>query len=128
MVSSKVQFIRSVDVSMTYFSPCTLYQVNCKPTSGGGANPIPMFNGRPLGKIPLVETTARIVKVRLVFCRLSTARYQSPFSVGKKSFVRTTIWPGLNGEAKSNCAPGGLGTVPTSASSSASEFKLYNSN
>src|SRR6266536_4567097 len=127
MVSSKVQFTRSVDVSMTYFSPCTLYQANCKPTSGGGAKLIAMFNGRPLGKIPLVETTARIVKVRLVVCRLSTARYQfpfSPFSVGKKSFVRTTIWPGLTGEAKPNCAVAELGKVPKSASRSASEFKL----
>src|SRR5881396_516600 len=129
MVSSKVQFTKSVDVSMTYFSPCTLYQVNCKPTSGGGAKLIAMFNGRPLGKIPLVETTARIVKVRLVFCRLSTARYQFPFSVGKKSFVRTTICPGLAGEAESaNGAVAGPGNVSKSASRSASEFKLYSSN
>src|SRR5881296_417291 len=129
MVSSKVQFTRSSDVSMTYFSPSTLYHVNCKPTSGGGAKPIAMFNGKPLGKMPLVETTARIVKVRLVFCTLSTARYQFPFSVGKKPFVRTTIWPGLAGEAKSaNCAVAGLGNVPKSASNSASEFKLYSSN
>src|SRR5437867_5363624 len=128
MVSSKVQFTRSVDVSMTYFSPCTLYQVNCKPTSGGGAKLIAMFNGRPLGKIPLVETTARIVKVRLVFCRLSTARYQLPFSVGKISFVRTTIWPVLVGEAKSaNCAVA-VGIVPKSASRYPSAFKLYSSN
>src|SRR6266508_752188 len=116
---------------MTYLSPCTLYQVNCKPTSGGGAKLIARFNGRPLGKIPLVETTARMVKVRLVFCRLSTARYQSPFSVGigMKSLVRTTICPGLLGEAESaNGAVPGLGNVPKSASSSASEFKLYSSN
>src|SRR6266568_3454686 len=128
MVSSNVQFTKSSDVSMTYFSPCTLYQVNCKPTSGGCAKLITMFNGRPLGKIPLVETTARMVKVRLVFCRLSTARYQFPFNVRKKSFVRTTIWPGLAGEAISaNCAEDGV-NVPRSASSSASEFKLYSSN
>src|SRR6266699_7057709 len=110
MVYSSVQFTRSSDVSMTYFSPSTLYQVNCKPTSGGGAKPIAMSNGRPLGKMPLVETTARIVKVRLVFCTLSTARYQFPFSVSKKSLVRTTTCPGLGGEAKSaNCAVAGLG-------------------
>src|SRR6267142_5947907 len=129
MVSSKVQFTRSSDVSMTYFSPSTLYQVNCKPMSGGGAKLIATFNGRPLGKIPLVETTPRIVKVRSVFCTLSTARYQLPFSVGKKSFVRTTIWPGLVGEAKSaNGAVAGLGKVPKSPSRSASAFKLYSSN
>src|SRR5437016_9781943 len=128
MVSSKVQFTKSVDVSMTYFSPCTLYQVNCKPTSGGGAKPIEMFSGRPLGKIPLVETTARIVNDSRVFCRLSTARYQFPFSVGigMKSFVRTTIWPGLDGEAESaNGAVAGLGNVSKSASRSETEFKLY---
>src|SRR6266516_2425704 len=130
MVYSSVQLTRSSDVSMTYFSPCTLYQVNCKPTSGGGAKPIEMFIGRPLGKIPLVETTARIVNVSMVFCRLSTARYQFPFSVGigMKSFVRTTIWPGLVGEAKSNCAVAGSGNVSKSASRSASAFKLYSSN
>src|SRR6266853_100561 len=119
MVSSNVQFTRSSDVSMTYFSPSTLYQVNCKPTSGGDAKPIRMFNGRPLGKMPLVETTARMVKVRLVFCRLSTARYQFPFSVGMKSFVRTTTCPGLVGEGKSRHTVAGLGNVPKSASNSA---------
>src|SRR5438046_2129302 len=131
MVYSSVQLTRSSDASMTYFSPCTLYQVNCKPTSGGGAKPIEMFIGRPLGKIPLVETTARIVNVSMVFCRLSTARYQFPFSVGigMKSFVRTTICPGLAGEAESaNGAVAGLGNVSKSASRSASEFKLYSSN
>src|SRR5438094_7694595 len=108
---------------MTYFSPCTLYQVNCNPTSGGGAKLTAMFNGRPLGKIPLVGPTARIVKVRLVSCRLSTARYQFPFSVGigMNSFVRTTTCPGLVGEAESaNGAVPGPGNVPKSANSSAS--------
>src|SRR5207247_10439087 len=82
-----------------------------------------------LGKMQLVETTAQIVKGRFVSCRLSTARYQFPFSVGKKSLVRTTICPGLVGEAESaSCAVAGPGNVPKSASSPASEFKLYSSN
>src|SRR5438132_949817 len=49
--------------------------------------------------------------------------------IGMKSFVRTTICPGLAGEAESaNGAVAGLGNVSKSASRSASEFKLYSSN
>src|ERR1041385_8439077 len=125
MVASTVQVTRSGDVSMTYVSPSTPYQLNCKPMAGGGARPTTMLKGRPLGRMPLVETTARIVKVRFVFCVFSTARYQFPLSVGKKSLVRTTICPGFVAEAKSaNGAVAGLGTRPKSPSNVASAFRL----
>src|SRR5580765_3790040 len=128
MVSSKVQFTRSSEVSMTYFSPSTAYQVNCNPMSGGGAKPIATSNGRPLCRMPLVETTARMVKVKLVFCTLSTARYQLPLSDVERSLVRTTIWPGLSGEAESeNGAVAGAGNTPYSANKVACAFKSYNS-
>src|SRR5439155_27017510 len=78
-----------------------------------------------------VDRVARIVKLRSLVERFSTARYQSPFRSDRKPLVSTRIWTGLllepiplNRYAKLV----GSGSTSRSTSNSAGLFRLYRQN